>query len=391
MELTPLVPDPIRTNEDNWFAWNTMQKRLPDNIRYTVRTNPDFTDRERRRLLGLAEAIECGSRIPEPAASWYDYEWWTAQYDAHRGDHWHDTPWFFAETYAFRLILEACRFREHGRDPFWYTKKAELDNAHAFAPLRRFSEAATACDDPSTLLLRAMEFATWGNRADLSFSAGASPERDHGTAELLVVHDEAAALESLKTAMRVHIVTDNSGAELAGDLLLIRWLVRSGAHVVCHVKDHPTYVSDTTVPDLHYFLERARSADTETVRTVAKEIQQAFDDERLQLRPDPYWCSTLFLPDLPLRLRRVLETADLLIVKGDFNYRRVFQDTIWPVGTDVGTAVGTNGLPSVVLLRGMKSDVIWGLDQQTMSALDAEDPQWRINGKRAVIQVLDGV
>ncbi|MFW6252419.1 MAG: ARMT1-like domain-containing protein [bacterium] len=381
--------DPIRTNEGNWFAWNTMQKRLPGNIRYTARTNPDFTDPERARLLELAEAIEVGSRIPEPGATWYDYEWWMRQFEPHRDEHWHDAPWFFAETYAFRLILDASRFFEHGRDPFWYTKKADLDNAHAFAPVRLFSSAETPDDDPGARLLRAMEFATWGNRADLSFSAGTSPERGHGTADLLVVHDETEALKLLRTARRVHIVTDNAGAELAGDLLLIRELLLSGADVVCHVKYHPTYVSDTTVRDVHYFLERAGSAGSDAVRAIARDIQTGFDDERIHLQPDPYWCSTLFFPDLPLRMRRVLETADLLIVKGDLNYRRVFQDTIWPIGTDVRAAVGTSGLPPMILLRGMKSDVIWGLDQETVSALDAEDQSWRINGKRAVIQVID--
>lgn len=374
-----------------------MQNRLPDNIAHTVRVNADFTDTERSRLLALADSIRGGARIPEPGLHWHDYEWWTRQYEPHRGDTWHDSNWFFSETYAFRLILDACRYWQHGRDPFWHTKKAELDSAAAFAPIMHFDSRGhiarghTDGDSGSIRLAWALQLATWGNRADLSFSAGAEPDRDHGTEDQLIVNDTVECMRLLDAApaSTVHLVTDNSGAELAGDLVLIRELVRLGHNVVCHVKAHPTYVSDTTVADFHYFLTRAAESDSKAVQSIACDIQQALNDERVELRPHAYWCSTLFLSGMPDALFSTLESAGIIIIKGDFNYRRVFQDTIWPVGTPLAQATGLQMRPRVLLLRGMKSDVIWGLEQVAVEALDTDDADWRINGRRAVIQLLD--
>ncbi len=369
-----------------------MQNRLPDNIAHTVRVNGDFTDMERTRLLALSGSIADGARIPEPGLHWHDYEWWASQYEPHQGDTWHDSRWFFSETYAFRLILDACRYWQHGRDPFWHTKKAELDSAAAFAPVLHFdSRGRIEGDSGRTRLSRALQLATWGNRADLSFSAGAEPDRDHGTEEQLIVNHTAECMKQLveAPASTVHLVTDNSGAELAGDLVLIRELVRLGHDVVCHVKAHPTYVSDTTVADFHYFLTRAASSVSKAVQTIAYDIQQALSDERVELRPHAYWCSSLFLSDMPKALFSTLESAGIIIIKGDFNYRRVFQDTIWPVGTPLAQATGVQIRPRVLLLRGMKSDVIWGLEQTVVEALETDDADWRINGRRAVIQLLN--
>ncbi len=390
MPFTDARPDPIRTNRDNWFAWNTMQNRLPDNIRHTARIHENLSGHERQALLSLADAIATGESVPEPSWTWHDYEWWAMQYEPHAGVTWHDSPWFFSETYAFRLILEACRFWEHGRDPFWYTKRAELDTGAAFGPLTVLpaDDDGTTAVDRNRRLQPALHLATWGNRADLSFSAGAEPDRDHGTDDLLIIRQDAEAADILQASACVHIVGDNSGAELAGDLVLVRELLRSGVRIVYHVKSHPTYVSDTTVADFHYFLQRASGSSSVPVQRLAAEISEGFSEGRLRLRPDDYWCSTLFLSNMPERIRRTLSSADSIIVKGDFNYRRVFQDTIWHTGVSLTDATGARGLPPFVLLRSMKSDVVWGLDREQITSLFDEDPTWRINGKRALIQCL---
>jgi hypothetical protein len=31
---------------------------------------------------------------------------------------WHNVPWFFAEAYLFRLVLDVTGFDDHGIDPF---------------------------------------------------------------------------------------------------------------------------------------------------------------------------------------------------------------------------------------------------------------------------------
>ena len=58
----------------------------------------------------------------------------------------------------------------------------------------------------------------------------------------------------------VHFIADNTGTELAMDLALADGLFDKGIErVIFHLKLHPTFVSDTTVPDMQIMLAAMRS------------------------------------------------------------------------------------------------------------------------------------
>lgn len=367
-----------------------MHSRLPKNIHNIVDSNPDLSGADGKRLRSLAEEIAGDALIPPPTPPAPDYDEWLEQYKPHAGERWHDTEWFFGETYAFRLILDACRYWEHNRDPFFYIKQAEFDSDAAFEPVRLFADLQQndpAC--PRDSLIRAMHASVWGNRSDLSFSAGGELNREAGDTELLVVNDDTAAAEILMQAHGpVHIVMDNSGAELAGDLILTLELLQRGLNVVLHVKVHPTYVGDTTVADFHHFVETACESEDSRVYSYGAALRQAFESGQITLAPDSYWCSTYFLDQMPNRITQSLSGAGMVIFKGDFNYRRVMRDTPWPAGTPAVAATGQVELPATLLLRTMKSDVTWGIPQHVLDELDRAEPQWRTSGERAVIQLL---
>ncbi|TVR32065.1 MAG: protein-glutamate O-methyltransferase family protein [Spirochaetaceae bacterium] len=383
-------PSPIRTTESNWFAWNTMQQRLPQNIRNIIESNPDLTAADSSRLAELAQQISSGQPIPAPTLPAPDYQEWLEQYLPHAGEHWHDTEWFFGETYAFRLILDACRYWEHARDPFFYVKQAEYDADVVYEPVRVFADmqdrqpAATV-----ESMIRALHAAVWGNRSDLSFSAGAELNRQRGDAELLIVNDDSAAADMLLGAGGpVHIVMDNSGAELAGDLVLALELIRHTAvDLVLHLKIHPTYVSDTTVADFHHFVRSARNSRDARISDYGNALHNAFEQGRIRLAPDAFWCSTHFLEEMPPHIAQTLEGAALVIFKGDLNYRRVVRDTIWPADTPLRSAMGAGPAAPILLLRTMKSDVTAAVPAEVQRRLDQVDPEWRINGHRGVIQL----
>ena len=386
-----LHPSPIRTTRSNWFAWNTMQKRLPRNIRNIIDSNRDLLPSDAGRLALLADEISGGHLIPEPALPAPDYEEWLEQYRPHAGEHWHDTEWFFGETYAFRLILDACRYFEHSRDPFFYIKQAEYDADTVFEPVRAFADTQHADPaGPRESVIRALHTAVWGNRSDLSFSAGGQVNRERGDAGLLIVNDDAAAADTLLASTRpAHIVMDNSGAELAGDLVLALELIRhTGVDVVLHLKMHPTYVSDTTVADFHHFVQTARTSSDGRVSAYGNSLHEAFVQGRIRLAPDSFWCSTGFLQVMPARIEKSLEGAGMVIFKGDFNYRRVVRDTVWPADTPLRAAMGNVALSPLLLLRTMKSDVTAAIPAAVYEELDRRDPGWRINGHRGLIQLV---
>lgn len=89
---------------------------------------------------------------------------------------------------------------------------------------------------------------------------------------------------------------------------------------------------------------------------------------------------------MPEDLREEFAGATLTILKGDLNYRRLVGDRLW--GATVSFAARTAYFPgAVAALRTLKSDVIVGLDQATLDALECSGAAWRTSGTHALIQV----
>jgi hypothetical protein len=470
-------PQPIRTTADNAFAHDTMVRRLPANIRNIIASHTEYSDEITARLEQLAADIAGNAIIPPLPLPAADAEHWHAAYDRRAGERWHDTDWFFGETYGFRLILSAARFFETLIDPFAPMKERELASGAPFLPVERFfgedgpgkpllsaaervANAASglaanakhpantenrrasmetspfAPNERRALLEAAIHVCIWGNRADISFTAGGELDHSAGDSALLLSDDSAAAADLLATNKHpVHIVMDNSGAELAGDLVLALAITTlTGAAVVLHPKAYPTYVSDTIVADVHTWLhraaaysvahpdaahpaatQRAAAYSVATQRTAAAQrtaatqhatspsgddviprfsraVSAAFSTGMITLAPDHYWCETEFLTEMPPRLTRLFSDAGLVIVKGDFNYRRATRDTIWAPDTTIKDAMGlTQPQPPWLLLRTMKSDCLAGVPSTKTNQLDRDEPGWRTAGRHGVIQLIDNL
>jgi hypothetical protein len=173
------------------------------------------------------------------------------------------------------------------------------------------------------------------------------------------------------------------GTELAIDLALVDALLHHGfPRVFMHVKAHPTYVSDTTVPDVWWFLRTLAKHD-HGFASLAGRTASAIEAGRLRLAPDFFWNSGHPLWDMPLRLSALFAGASLVILKGDVNYRRMVGDAIWP--EDTPFAAATDYFPApLAALRTMKSDSVVGLPPGMGEALEREEPGWRNNGRRGV-------
>ncbi len=382
-----LPPRPIWTSGENTFASDTMVRRLPTNIRNVADAHPAYSTDIKKALYDLADTIAGNEVIPPPPLPAWDYEHWFEAYRPHQGERWHETEWFFGETYGFRLVLDAARYFETLVDPYGPMKRAELDSEAPFLPIKRFLESPS---DGITRLEEALHISMWGNRADISFTAGGALDHSAGDSRLLLRDDTTEAVTALTTSLgTVHIVMDNSGAELAGDLVLAAAIGDVlGRAVVLHPKFYPTYVSDTTVADIHEFLQTGASFSDPLVRQFVHDVDGRIANGSIRIAPDDYWCGVRFLCDMPNRLHRTFRRAGVVIVKGDFNYRRVFRDTIWESGTDPMDAMGFYPSFPVLLLRTMKSDCLVGIDRSIMDELDTSEPGWRTKGKRGVIQLV---
>ncbi len=74
-----------------------------------------------------------------------------------------------------------------------------------------------------------------------------------------------------------------------------------------------------------------------------------------------------------------------MIFKEDANYRRLLSDRSWDPLYSITEITDYFPAPLAVL-RTMKSDVIVGLNKGQLVSLEADDPEWRINGRRGIIQ-----
>ena len=369
-----------------------MRVRLPAIIDETKALNPDYPTIIKGRLTTLRDEIAGGAAIRQlDSESAPDQAEWSSAIDGQReivtGElTWHNSEWFFAETYAYRCLIEAVRWHETGRDPFLPKKMEELRSDALWQLVERAMAPAGSVEE---VLRRAVALALWANRIDLSYAASLEQGTDIKPEDWLV-DDRDALVKRLHSPAdgsgpqgSVTIIADNAGSELAMDLVLADCLLR---HVVeraflC-LKWHPTFVSDATPADVWLMLEEMQ----QRVPSLADRLISAWEAERLRFLPHPYWNSSRFLCDLPMVFGRLFDQAPLVIIKGDANYRRAVGDAVWPAHTPFADVLSYLDAP-VLCLRTLKSDPVVGLPTaETAAQLDRDDPQWRVNGRRGVIQ-----
>ncbi len=375
-------PAPIRTDASNPFAHDTMIRRVPATIQDIMDRNPDYSETICRALENLSRSIQHNERIALLSSFAPDFTDWQPAFETRQNETWLNTEWFFAETYFYRQVIECIRWWETGRDPFTPNKIEEYQSR----ALMQLVEVALMDTRPAAVRLgESIARALWGNRIDLSFAAS----REHGTqanAEDLIADDNASTVAQLLNGNgAVHFINDNAGSELAMDLALVDTLLDGIAdEVVLHLKMHPTFVSDALAKDVWMFLDILMERGG-NFAVFADRLRSAIHAGRLRLMPNLFWNSSHFLWDAPAHLLNGFKGARLVIVKGDANYRRIVGDALWPADTPFADVMAYFPAP-LLALRTLKSDPIVGLPSGMAQQLDTVDKNWRVNGRRGVIQ-----
>jgi len=382
----PHLPQPLRANETGTFTEDSVVRRLPE-IASSALTDNQFGDDGATRIDDLIREIHGGVivEIDEPladdAADWKDY---VAPY---LGMTWLDVPWFFAETYFYRRLLAATGYSHpgphRGVDPFLHKKYTDLE---AGAPLA--GRLAQLLDDLPMLLAASL----WANRVDRSLWPASDQAAAARTAEVLgldrsqrlLADDTQQVAELLAQGIQsVHVVPDNAGAELVADLMLAAHVLNHGSRVTIHVKPHPTFVSDVTLRDLDATIARL-AVEPDPAPFVAATLRGARSDGRLAATTHNFWVSPLPFWECPSELLDDLADADLVIVKGDANYRRLLGDLHWDPTTPFSDIV--RPLQPVAALRTAKSLVAAGLSAATVERASTTDPDWLTSGDWGMIQ-----
>jgi hypothetical protein len=374
-------PPPLRTDGSNAFARYSMQVRVPRIVREVIERNRDYPAQAAEALEQLAREIEDDAPLPAPRGPAPDLEPWSAAHAEHAGESWLHSQWFHAELAVYREIAARCRFWETDRDPFAPAKTEEL------AGDRPWSRLATALESRGSRPERVatlLDECLWANRVDLSYAVAAGRGREKDD---LLVDERRPATSRLTTAgSQVHVVADNTGAELALDLALVDALLEDrSARVSVHLKVQPVFVSDALARDVWQLLDGMEGDARPSLRSLAARLRSGLESKRLDLAPDLFWSGPRFLWEAPPHIRQALASATVVVLKGDANYRRLVGDAAWPPEEPFASAAAFVGT-TVVCARTMKSDSVLGLPAGLSGELDATDERWRIDGRRGLIQ-----
>jgi uncharacterized protein with ATP-grasp and redox domains len=382
------LPPELLNNDPGGFAWGVWHDRTPRLIAQVRDANP-LGPAQRRALDELQAEIASG--LMQPLGSHArDRETWSSWGAAYFGKPWLEAPFLWSESYFYRRVLDATGFFGPGPwrwvDPFEHLKTAELEDPGLegdLAALDDLQRLPAEEQGPAKLLA-----SLWGNRADLGFRIGQSPQRrEHGSAQL-VADDSADLWSALGPNASVVMVTDNAGRELLADLVLIDHLLHHdlASAISLQVKPWPYYVSDATAADVAACLRRLGKTPG-TATAVVDRVRAAMAEGRIGLHAHEFYCAPWSYRHLPADLASQFRRASLTIFKGDLNYRRLVEDRAWPVVTPLADV--TSYFPgSFAVLRTLKSDVVTGLAPATVAELDATGQRWRTDGRHALLQVL---
>jgi len=400
------TPPCFSTGDPGSFAKNTMKKRKILIIEQVAGADQCPQDR-RDALLALKEEI-LGGTVFDPfdvnlrncgLLEDKETETWKKTIACYIGRSWFDIPFYFAEAYLYLRILIAFGYFEQGsstfgKDPFEKFKKHELLSRGGGLDTAKMVEGTlTALDESEdkwrTLILNCL----WGNRIDLSMFHLADRSREKLFTDqeqnLLIDHSERLR-ELLERAARIDVILDNVGSELVCDLLLAWHLLSSSkaSEVHLHAKKHPIYVSDAMQKDVQTTVREIADADDEALSRIGKELMELQEKGRFVVHLHYFWNSALHYDELPGEIHEELLESNLVILKGDVNYRRLLQDRRWDSWERLEDL--TPYFPSsFATLRTMKSEIAVDIQRERAQRLSQIDPEWRVNGERGIIQVVE--
>ena len=309
--------------------------------------------------------------------------------DARGQPTWHNIEWLYAECYLYRRVqtfFGMSRYWKHydvfnrqKMSTFKSSRPAVLELAGRYRSIAEQTQkgfAVVDSEDPAqveeaekVLFTEMVEICLWGNATDLSLLTsltyediqklqGSNARKDQE--KNIIVNNLPAAYDVLKSARksgrssrRVDIVLDNAGFELYVDLILAGYLLLTGlaTEVVLHPKAIPWFVSDVLPkdfadllgviadPQTFYSTSDGKHDGKQSVPLSGEEaanLRFLFDnwsqfhgEGHLILRPNRFWThsgSFWRMPQTAPELFRDLKQSELVIFKGDLNYRKLTGD-----------------------------------------------------------------
>ena len=362
------------TSLEGSFARFTIINRVPGILADMIVCN-SFASEVEKELKKLQDSIPEGVLIPlEPD---YPYaEEINRTLREYPGCTWLNGPFLFLENYLYHRISQICGFFPEGFDFFLYKKQKEaLLGTEKFS---RYLQNLKGIDSFAEICLLNLT----GNKADLSQNSSYySSDADFD----LLLDSRGDAEKLIQKATRVDIVLDNAGEELFFDLMLAHWLLSSTAvdKVKLHFKSMPYFVSDALISDYRMLLDIL--SEPEDTAWFSRDLERFEKEGKLELGAHPFFVGGNLYSRMPGDLAEDFSRSDLVIFKGDLNYRRLVGDD--RLDYETATASLVNYFPSDILIcRILKCELVVGLTPEVIPHRDKTD--WMFNGRYGLIELV---
>lgn len=303
-----------------------------------------------------------------------------------------DAPFLLAEFYFYHLLL--CRWN-YGEKRFDYfaskkdviSEEESLDFTNKLEDLfcqkenlyfeKKRSERKEKIKE---WLPRLFSYSLSANTADLSQAVDIQNDTVRTICDETDKCVEFLMKKIFDRGSRIDIICDNSRKELFSDIYLAVFLLEFDftKKVVLHLKPVPFFVSDATMDDFAKFVFLLTPGNRNS------KLTKLLQSKQIEVSTDDFWVEPKYFDELP---PKKFEKSDLIILKGDLNYRRLIGD----YNSEKKRTLTERNLcrfhnMPVIVFRVLKSDLICGVDPVFEAIAKNADSEYKKSGKWGIIQ-----
>lgn len=307
-------------------------------------------------------------------------------------------PFFESEILFYHVLLAQKGYFSNRYDFFATEKKDSLENSRDTFISNLDGLFASGVQDELSKhnFWQSIHYCLSANTSDLS-QLNAKERFGYEIGDIRILHDDTSVLYEYVSAgkkfKRFDIICDNAGKELFSDLYLACYFLYNDVvdKVVFHLKPYPFFVSDATKEDFGFMMNTVTKYGESAGAFRCKEYIRS---GRIKIEDDAFWASPYCFKDMPNNeLYKQLCDSDLIIVKGDLNYRRLVEDRDWTYTDSFSKRTkGVFGNAPIFAPRVLKSDVLVGVSEAAYHTAKSSDKygapadqRFKGSGKWAVV------
>ncbi|XP_044527630.1 damage-control phosphatase ARMT1-like [Gracilinanus agilis] len=428
-----VLPVRMTAQEEGSFSHISMKERIPGIIKKAMVSldeyQSEFTkvhgekgtkakEKAYSLLNDLLEQLNSDQPFKPLTDNYVDTDIWNQYLENHENNEnisWFRAPWLYAECYMYRRIHEALMlsspisnfdvFKDLKCQAFLESQEPVIILCNYLQELKRKIETLNE-NDLKQEFLRLLQISLWGNKCDLSLSGGRSSAQfitpmsvvEKLKSFIIVNHMDSVwsvlitrKKNQEKISTRVDFILDNSGFELYTDLVMADFMIKAklASEIYFHGKSIPWFVSDTGKNDLNWLIDELKKSRTSCMSKCGSAWEEFFQNHTWNYRDHMFWtlpheysAMSQVAPDLYADLQK----SNLILFKGDLNYRKLLGDRKWTFTVPFHEALNGFHPAPLCSIRTIKAEIQVGLAPGQGESIAVSEPTWMIIGKYGIFQ-----